>query len=133
MRISKRIVFCILYSVSVAVCTPLYAQIGMESLADSLTAFTGFSSLWSPPVKVKNLRVSGKNVTVKTNKTLMDVRWTPQNVAHLKRNVSRWVLGHEKGRVTTDYQDYLEAQWVKALREKYEVKVNQEVWEKIKR
>ena len=39
----------------------------------------------------------------------------------------------EKGRVTTDYQDYLEAQWVKALREKYEVKVNQEVWEKIKR
>ena len=100
MRISKRIVFCILYSVSVAVCTPLYAQIGMESLADSLTAFTGFSSLWSPPVKVKNLRVSGKNVTVKTNKTLMDVRWTPQNVAQLKRNVSRWVLGHEKGKVT---------------------------------
>ena len=39
----------------------------------------------------------------------------------------------EKGKVTTDYQDYLEAEWVKKLREKYEVKVNPEVWEKVKR
>ena len=39
----------------------------------------------------------------------------------------------EKGKVTTDYQDYLEAEWVKKLREKYEVKINQEVWEKIKK
>ena len=39
----------------------------------------------------------------------------------------------EKGKVTTDYQDYLEAQWVKALREKYPVVIDQEVWEKIKR
>jgi len=39
----------------------------------------------------------------------------------------------EKGKVTTDYQDYLEAQWVKALREKYEVKLDEKVWEKIKK
>ena len=39
----------------------------------------------------------------------------------------------EKGKVTTDYQDYLEAQWVKTLREKYPVEINQEVWEKIKK
>ncbi len=39
----------------------------------------------------------------------------------------------EKGKVTTDYQDYLEAEWVKKLREKYEVKVNPEVWDSIKR
>ncbi|MBR7153924.1 MAG: peptidylprolyl isomerase [Paludibacteraceae bacterium] len=39
----------------------------------------------------------------------------------------------EKGKVTTDYQDYLEAEWVKTLREKYPVKVNKEVWEKIKK
>ena len=39
----------------------------------------------------------------------------------------------EKGKVTTDYQDYLEAQWVKQLREKYPVVINQEVWEKIKK
>ena len=39
----------------------------------------------------------------------------------------------EKGKVTTDYQDYLEAQWVKALREKYPVVINQEVWEEIKK
>ena len=39
----------------------------------------------------------------------------------------------EKGKVTTDYQDYLEAQWVKTLREKYPVEINREVWEKIKK
>lgn len=39
----------------------------------------------------------------------------------------------EKGKVTTDYQDYLEAEWIKQLRAKYEVKVNQEVWEQLKK
>ena len=39
----------------------------------------------------------------------------------------------EKGKVTTDYQDYLEAAWVKALREKYTVNINKDVWEKIKK
>ena len=38
----------------------------------------------------------------------------------------------ERGRVTTDYQDYLEALWIQELRKKYEVKVNQEVFEELK-
>ena len=36
-----------------------------------------------------------------------------------------------RGQVTTDYQDYLEAQWVAMLREKYAVVVNQEVLERL--
>ena len=39
----------------------------------------------------------------------------------------------EKGKVTTDYQDYLEAEWIKVLRAKYPVEINQEVWAKIKK
>ena len=39
----------------------------------------------------------------------------------------------EKGKVTTDYQDFLEAEWVKGLRAKYEVKVDPEVWEEVKK
>ena len=39
----------------------------------------------------------------------------------------------EKGKVTTDYQDFLEAEWIKRLREKYPVEINQAVWEKIKK
>lgn len=39
----------------------------------------------------------------------------------------------EKGKVTTDYQDYLEAEWIKTLRAKFEVIVNQEVWNTIKK
>lgn len=39
----------------------------------------------------------------------------------------------EKGKVTTDYQDYLEAEWIKALRAKYKVVINQDVWANLKK
>ena len=38
------------------------------------------------------------------------------------------VYTDERGKVTTDYQDYLEKQWVQQLRTKYEVQINNEVW-----
>ena len=37
----------------------------------------------------------------------------------------------ERGKVTTDYQDYLEKLWVAKLREKYPVEINKEVWNSI--
>ena len=97
MRISKYILVLCLLSLFLV---PAKAQIGMQELGDSLTAYTGFSRVWAPPVRVKQLRVSGKNITVRTNKTLRDVRWTPTNVADVKQHVSQWVLGHTKGNVT---------------------------------
>ena len=42
------------------------------------------------------------------------------------------VWSDEKGKVTTDYQDYLEAEWIKQLRAKYPVVINEEVWKKVK-
>jgi len=97
MRISKYILVLCLLSLFLV---PAKAQIGMQELGDSLTAYTGFSRVWAPPVHVKQLRVSGKNITVRTNKTLRDVRWTPTNVADVKQHVSQWILGHTKGNVT---------------------------------
>lgn len=38
----------------------------------------------------------------------------------------------ERGKVTTDYQDYLEAEWIKKLREVYPVEINQEVFAELK-
>ena len=43
------------------------------------------------------------------------------------------VWSDEKGKVTTDYQDYLEAEWIKQLRAKYPVVINEEVWKNIKK
>lgn len=97
MRTSKHIlvllfcIFCLL---------PAHAQMGMRELSDSLTAFTGFSRVWSPMVRVKQMRVDGNTVTLRTNATLKDVRWSPDNIAEIKRKVSQWVLGHPNGRVT---------------------------------
>jgi peptidyl-prolyl cis-trans isomerase SurA len=42
------------------------------------------------------------------------------------------VYTDERGKVVTDYQDYLEKTWVIGLREKYPVIINQEVWEALK-
>ncbi len=95
--ISKYVVLALLCSVF---CAPAKAQIGMQELADSLTVYTGFSPVWSPAVRVKQLRVNGNNVTVRTNTTLRDVRWTPESIKDIKRKVSNWVLGHERGKVT---------------------------------
>lgn len=63
-------------------------------------AYTGFSRVWSPAVRVKQMQVNGNKVTLRTNITLHDYRWTPANVAQLKRKVSVWALGHENGNVS---------------------------------
>jgi peptidyl-prolyl cis-trans isomerase SurA len=40
-------------------------------------------------------------------------------------------LNEVKGKVTADYQSYLEEQWLQQLKQKYPVKINQEVWEQL--
>ncbi|MBO4665798.1 MAG: hypothetical protein J5612_02885, partial [Paludibacteraceae bacterium] len=87
MRTSKHILFALLFSLIACYSTPLRAQIGMQELGDSLTIWTGFSRVWSPVVRVKQMRINGNEVTIRTNATLHDVRWTPQNLADIKRKV----------------------------------------------
>ena len=96
---SKIIAFFLLLPFSF-ILSPVQAQIGMSELGDSLMAYTGFSPVWSPKVRVKNMRINGNAVTLQTNVTLRDFRWTPENIAELKRKVSLWTLGTEKGNVT---------------------------------
>ena len=97
MKISKFIVVLVLGSLFLV--PPAHATLGMQELGDSLFVWTGFSRVWSPPVRVKQLRISGNNVTLHTNATLKDVRWTSDNLADIKRRVSYWTLGHGKGKV----------------------------------
>jgi peptidyl-prolyl cis-trans isomerase SurA len=41
-------------------------------------------------------------------------------------------LEDAKGRVINDYQQYLESTWVDGLKKEFTVKVNQDVFEKVK-
>lgn len=41
-------------------------------------------------------------------------------------------LEQVKGKVTNDYQKYLESEWLKELRAKYPVKINKKAWKKIR-
>ena len=75
------------------------AGVNMRVLGDSLMAYTGFSRVWSPTVRVKSVRVDDDHVIVRTNATLSDVSWTPASVEELKKRVSQWVLGNDKGTI----------------------------------
>ena len=89
-------------------------------------------------VKVeRGLWTMGKSAAVdKYGFKVKDVEYTPTEEFPLVIPVGKVIKApqeymDERGKVTTDYQDYLEQQWVATLREKYPVVVNQEVWESL--
>jgi parvulin-like peptidyl-prolyl isomerase len=91
-------------------------------------------------VKVQNgLWEQGKNAAVDVNGLkVKGAEFTPSEefpvvVCVGKKLKAPAAWDDEKGKVTTDYQDYLEAAWIKKLREKYPVVINEEVWAKIKK
>lgn len=100
MRISKAITIILLMLCPWCLTSVKAEGISMQHLGDSINAWVGFSPRWAASIKVKNLRTSGDKVTVRTSKHLKEVRWTPENVAELKRKISYWTLGHYDGEVT---------------------------------
>ncbi len=91
-------------------------------------------------VKVQQgLWEQGKNAAVdKYGLKIKNAEFTPSEelpyvVCYGKKLKAPATWDDEKGKVTTDYQDYLEAEWIKTLREKYPVVINEEIWQKIKK
>lgn len=80
----------------------------------------------------------GKNAAVdQLGFKIKDAEYTPSEefpivIAVGKVIKAPQVYTDERGKVVTDYQDYLEKSWVKDLRTKYPVVINQEVWEALK-
>lgn len=72
--------------------------ISTKELGDSLNAYTDFPE-FIPKVKVKNLRVNKLNVNVYTNKTLSALSLSPEELTGLRKKVSQWVLGTERGHI----------------------------------
>ena len=91
-------------------------------------------------VKVQHgLWEQGKNAAVdKYGFKLKGAEFTPNEALPFvecvgKKQKAPEAWDDEKGKVTTDYQDFLEIEWIKRLREKYPVVLNHEVWEKIRK
>ena len=77
------------------------SAVDTQVLADSLQAlYVPFSSVWSPQVKVKQVRVNGNNITVRTNGVLGGVVFTPSELTAMRKQVSLWILGHGRGKVS---------------------------------
>lgn len=64
------------------------------------------ATVWVPPVRVRQMRVNGNTVTVRTNATLGGVVFTPEELKQMRRDVSKWVLGHERGKVSIYSEKY---------------------------
>jgi len=41
-------------------------------------------------------------------------------------------MNEARGQITSDYQEYLESEWLKSLKEKYPVSINRELLKQIK-
>ncbi|MBR1929432.1 MAG: peptidylprolyl isomerase [Paludibacteraceae bacterium] len=85
-------------------------------------------------VKVKKgLWSIGENSAVdKFGFKIKDAEFTPDEEFPLVFVYGKKLLGadeytDERGQVTSDYQDYLEKEWIKTLKEKYPVTINKEV------
>ena len=91
---------CAVCIISLLASGNLYAT-DTQALADSLQArYIPFSTVWSPKVKVRQVRVKGNSVTVRSNGTLGAVVFTPKELTEMRKQVSQWVLGHGKGNVS---------------------------------
>ena len=82
------------------------AAVSYQQLADSLTAYTGFSSVWSPAVHITAMVVKGNNVTIRTNKVLAGLSLSEPELKQLRRQVSTWVLGHPNGKIRIYSDNY---------------------------
>ena len=86
----------------------------------------------------RGIWTKGKNAAVdQLGFKIKDADYTPNEeypivIAVGKVIKAPQVYTDERGKVVTDYQDYLEKTWVIGLREKYPVIINQEVWEALK-
>ncbi len=70
----------------------------------------------------KKLEKKGRIISMMDDSRVLDMRL---------RKPSIKALSEARGVITADYQNYLEAQWIKELHEKYEVKIHEDVLKKL--
>ena len=99
------------------------------NIGDSITYAKCTKGLWElgQNKAIDNLGFKQKKVEFKVNEEFPRVFVVGKKIKAPENYLD------ERGKVTSDYQDYLEEVWVKQLREKYPVVVNQEVFESLKK
>lgn len=93
---------------------------------DSIPAVKIQHGLWEAGQNLDVDRLGLKLKAAKKDTTTVDAAYPYVFVSGKKLNCPE-VYTDERSKVTSAYQDYLEKAWVKSLREKYEVVVDQEV------
>ena len=80
-------------------------------------------TIWCDTSSLKSNNVIIDSVSTKRNIAVVFHQFVPEEIK---------TLDECKGMATSDFQSYLEKQWIRDLRNKYEYKVCQEVYDSIK-
>lgn len=92
---------CLPYALAANNLTTASHPLGLQELEDSLNVrYNPFSTAWSAPIRVRQMRVNGVNITIRTNNTLSGIVFSPDELRDLRRQISLWLLGNERGKVT---------------------------------
>ena len=72
----------------------------LRGLGDSLDVWAGFNLGCVPKVKVTQVKSSGDQLFVYTNKVLSCLSLSPAQLSNLRLKVSLWLLGTSDGKVS---------------------------------
>ena len=105
-----------------ALCATMTFAITPEELADSLNVFAS-ERAYLGKVKVSDIQIDEKNITVTTCNRLSCISLTPQEITQLKESVRQWVGGTPTATVSIISDGKELDEWVTALYKKRDKKL----------
>ena len=100
-----------------ALCATMTLAITPQELADSLSQFAA-ERAYVGKVKVSDMQIDDKNITITTCSRLSCISLTPQEILSLKESVRQWVEGNPKAQVNIISDGKELNEWVTALYQK---------------
>ena len=97
-----------------------------QELADSLSVFAS-ERAYVGKVKVSDIQMDEKNITVTTCNRLASISLTPEEIATLKESVRTWIGGAPTAQVNIISDDKELEEWVTALYKKRDKKLQYKV------
>ena len=105
-----------------ALCATMTFAITPQELADSLSVFAS-ERAYVGKVKVSDIQMDEKNITVTTCNRLASISLKPEEIAQLKESVRQWVCGAPTVQVNILSDDKELDEWVTALYKKRDKKL----------
>ena len=131
------------YTYEDSILTPKIMKAAKKRIKSAISA-SKFQTIVCGNDSVACVKVEDKKLEKEDLKNVGDLKWEKGFILQKKNNKQFKIitvngiippepkkLDEAKGLITADYQNYLESEWVKSLRSKYSIEINQDVLNKI--